>query len=343
MKQEFSQKSKTPPEVAFYYPNQYFYDPTWAKNLILFFDGIGMLIPNYMKDHANHDDHTVIAALKEHDLFHVIDPETAVDKDATLKLASIMTDIIASGALDELSSQETAFGSISRSRLGFHGYEELAQMIFEELKSRGLAKDTEDEGYSIPIHRAVRSLILVLLAHILRPQGQKRGLDLSPATDRRELVEALGQLVSISAPPTLNDVVAFDMNAVGVDLKSVPIDEVLAFRKEHYPEHRNYSLCVRNFVRELSLMEPKERTLAFEARKEELDSIASDLRKRARGTWKNPSSFGLGLAGAVWTFITGNPVGAFLAAARTLTGVGGSDKVETGVYSYLFSTNPKWR
>ena len=211
MKQQISDISKTRPEIAFYYPNQYFFDPRWAKNLILFFDGIGMLIPNYMKDHANLDDDIVITALKEHELFHVIEPETAVDREATLELVTIMTDIITSGALDTLNTNETAFGSISSSRMGFYGDSELAQMIFEELKKRGLAKDTEDGGHSIPIEKTVRSLILVLLAHILRPQGQKQGLDLSPATDRPKLVEALQQLVSISASPTLNDVVAFDM------------------------------------------------------------------------------------------------------------------------------------
>ena len=342
MKQQFSEKSKARPEIAFYYPNQYFRDPNWAKNLILFFDGIGMLIPNYMKDHYNLDDHTVITALKEHQLFHVIEPETAVNKDATLELVTIMTEIITSGALDKLNSDGMAFGSISSSRLGFYGDPELAQMIFEELKDRGLAKNTTDGGHSIPIHWAVRSLILFLLAHILRPQGQKRGLDLSPATDCPELVEALGQLVSISASPTLNDVVVFDMNTVGVDLRTVPIDEVLAFRMEHYSEHRNSSLCVRKFVRELGQMESKEQVLAFEARREELDSIASDLCTRARKTWKKPASFCLGLAGAAWTSIAGNPLGGLLAAARTLAGSGGSDKVEKDVYSYLFSAHSRF-
>ena len=37
------------PEVAFYYPGQYWYDADWIKNLILFFDGIAMLIPEYME------------------------------------------------------------------------------------------------------------------------------------------------------------------------------------------------------------------------------------------------------------------------------------------------------
>ena len=90
MKDQFSKESKVLPEVAFYYPNQYLFDLDWAKNLILFFDGIGMLIPNYMEDHSQLDDLAIITGLKEHGLFHVIEPETAVDKDATLELVSRM-------------------------------------------------------------------------------------------------------------------------------------------------------------------------------------------------------------------------------------------------------------
>ena len=343
MKNQFSDESKVPPEIAFYYPGQYLSDPDWAKNLILFFDGIGMLIPNYMKNHSRLDDLAIITGLKEHGLFHVIEPETAVDKDATLNLVSIMTDIIASGALDELNNEATAFGSISMSRLGFKGDRELAQMIFEELKSRGLAKDTEDGGHSIPIHKTIRSLILVLLAHILRAQGKKRGLDLSPATDRSDIVKALGEFVSVSSTPTipaLNDIVAFDMNTVGVDLRLVPIDEVLAFREEHYPEYRKYSLCVRTFVRELSCMESKERNQAFGERQEELESLANDLSKLMPRTWEKFVPFGLGLIGAAWNLAQDNWFAAAITAATGMSATLG--KIDTGAYSYLFSARSRF-
>jgi hypothetical protein len=39
-----------PPEIAFYYPNPVWYLGNWVKSLILFFDGIGLLVPTYMKD-----------------------------------------------------------------------------------------------------------------------------------------------------------------------------------------------------------------------------------------------------------------------------------------------------
>ncbi len=37
------------PEVAFYYPNRYLLDVDRAKNLILFVDGIALLIPEYIR------------------------------------------------------------------------------------------------------------------------------------------------------------------------------------------------------------------------------------------------------------------------------------------------------
>ena len=216
-------------------------------------------------------------------------------------------------------------------------------MIFEELKSRGLAKDTEDGGHSIPIHKTIRSLILVLLAHILRAQGKKRGLDLSPATDRSDIVKALGEFVSVSSTPTipaLNDIVAFDMNTVGVDLRLVPIDEVLAFREEHYPEYRKYSLCVRTFVRELSCMESKERNQAFGERQEELESLANDLSKLMPRTWEKFVPFGLGLIGAAWNLAQDNWFAAAITAATGMSATLG--KIDTGAYSYLFSARSRF-
>lgn len=324
------------PEIAFYYPNPYWRNPDWVKNLILFFDGIGMLIPNYMEHHSDIDDQAVIAGLKEHGLFHVIEPETAVNKDAAHALADLLVDIIASDRLDHLQSEETRFHELSMSRLGFSGDPELAQMILDELKSRNLARDTED-GVSIPMHPMVRSLILVLLAQILRPAGRERGLDLSPITDHSQLVAALNELLSAPTGPTASDVIAFDMAMVGVDLGSEDIGEVLTFRQEHYAEHRNYVLSIRRFARELSLMEEAERQIAFSARQEELDDIASTLRKLARGGWHKPASFGVSLCGAAWTYATGDPIGAAIAAGGTLMGLsGGDDSVEVGAYSYLF-------
>ena len=220
-------------------------------------------MPDYMRDWLDRFDPALVEGLRSHGLLHVPEPEAGVDEAAAKKLAEAMAEAIASGALDDLSGERTAFAELSMSRLGFRGDAELAGMIVEELKARGLARDTED-GVSIPLHPAVRSLVLVLLAQILRPYGGRVGLDLSPVTDRPDVVRALTELLSLPDAPSTGSVVSFDMATVGVDLAPVPIDEVLDFRRQHLQEHRAYARKVRQFVRELGSLPEEQRPEAFE-------------------------------------------------------------------------------
>ena len=332
------------PEVAFYYPGQYWRNVDWAKNLVLFFDGVAMLIPEYMSDHSSFDDLPVIAALKSHDLFHVIRPEASVGQKEAEALAGALVDVITSGTLDHLISaadadvRASSFGSLSMSRLGYRGDRELAEFVVNELKARGLAADSED-GMSIPMHRTVRALILVLLSQILRSRGKDMNLRLSPATDQPRLVASLGEILlgESASSSSFGDVVSLDMAKVGVDLASVPMDEVLDFRAQHYSEHRKYILSVRRFTNELSLMDIEHRAAAFEERQEEIDDVARSLTRANWRAWRRPASFAMTLAGAGLTGATGNPLLAALIAAGALLGYENTDRNDVGVYSYLFS------
>ena len=330
------------PEVAFYYPGQYWWDTDWVKNLILFFDGIAMLIPEHMRDYGGYEDRPVIAALKEHDLFHIVRPEEQVGKAETELLAENLIDIIASGHLDHLTrnrgTRDSAFGSLSMSRLGFMGDEKLAEFMLKELKDRGLAADSED-GVTIPIDRTVRTLILVLLSQILKSSGDRMGIELSPATDRLDVIEALDEIISgpDSLAQSVGEIVSFDMAMVGVDLSSVPMDEILDFREQHYKQHRNYRLDVRRFARELCLMPEDERRDTFERRQDELDSAARELKRMSREAWRKPISFAFGLAGVMSTLL-GNPIAAAIAASgAAVSSMSSAGPNDIGVYSYLFS------
>ena len=283
-------------EIAFYYPNPMWTYGDWIKNLILFFDGIALLVPDYMKERPEEIDRPIVVGLKEKGLLEIIEPERAVDKSATEKLAMAMTDIITSGILDELAKEETAFHELSMSRLGSYGDEGLYKMIFDELKMRGLAKESKDD-VSIPMHPKVRSLVLVLLSQILRPYGSTINANLSPATDMDSMVRALSELLSLKIEPSSGSVIEFDLNTVTVDLSAVPFDEVLDFRKQNLDAHKRYMLSVRKFAMELSRMPEEEQKVAFEIRQTELDALASDLRNRGRKSWKRSASFGV-IAGA---------------------------------------------
>ena len=145
-------------EIAFYYPGPLWHSSDWIKNLLLFFDGVALLVPTYMKERPEQIDPIMASPLREHGLLHILEPETLVDKSATEQLAAVLTNIITSGVLDPLSKEGTVFHELSYSRLGSYGDLGLAKMILSELKARGLARESED-GVSIPMHPTVRYLI----------------------------------------------------------------------------------------------------------------------------------------------------------------------------------------
>lgn len=322
-------------DVAFYYPGPFWYSAGWIKNLLLFFDGLALLVPSYMRDRPSILEPEMAVPLESQGLLHILEPETLVNRQATEQLATALTDIITSGALDPLTKERTSFQELSWSRLGGYGDEGLARMILDELKTRNLAEDTRD-GVSIPMHPMVRSLVLVLLAQILRPSGKGQGLDLAPATDRPELVGALRELLAIESAPSTGHVVALDLQTVGVDLEDVPLDEVLGFRRAHLSEHRRYATDVRRFVRDLSLLSQPERERELATRKQDIQEAAASLRGLSTKAWKRRAAFGLSIAGAAWTATTGNPVGAALAVGGAILGFQSTPK-ESGAYSYLFS------
>ena len=184
-------------------------------------------------------DPAIAAGLEGAGLLTILSPETLIDKAATERLAT---------ELGERHRQRGArqpsvvrpFAEISWSRLGGIGDPALAEMIYEELRDRGLARESED-GVSIPLHPMVRSLVLVLLAQILKETGSRVGLDLCPATDVPRVQQALGELIGAVAPAGPADVIEVDLEFIAPDLSAVPMDEVLDFRRRYAMEYQAYA------------------------------------------------------------------------------------------------------
>lgn len=325
------------PQMGFYYPGPIWYRSEAIKNLLLFFDGVSLLVPSYMEDRPEQMNPELVLPLKEQGLLQILNPEEHVDRQATEELATVLVDLIASGALDRLATDKpTRFHELSRSRLGYYGDTGLAEMLFDELKQRGLARDTED-GVSIPMHPFVRYLILVLLAQILRPQGRSVGLDLLPVTDRADLVDALVELLDLPGVASQGRVVTADLQTVGVDLTTVPLDEVLSFRSQYANAYRAYARDVRAFVREVSQLDHDQAREALTDRQERLSDLANDLRKLGRDSWKKPASWAMSAAGAVWAITTGDLLGLALTGAGVAVASGSKSKGQAEAFSYLFS------
>jgi hypothetical protein len=58
------------PQVAFYYPGPMWRGSDYIKNLLVFFDGVALLVPEYMRDRPFDFDPAVATGLKDQGLLH---------------------------------------------------------------------------------------------------------------------------------------------------------------------------------------------------------------------------------------------------------------------------------
>ena len=330
------------PDLAYYYPAPYWglAEVDRLKSLLLFFDGIAILLPRYMSGRESAADPVLAGPLREMGLLTILEPETFVDQAVTEALITAVTELITNGAFDDLDHPKHAYQELSRSRMGWGADVELSDMITEELVARGLARPSED-GVSVPLHPFVRATFLVLLSQLARDAGRRAGLRLHPATTSYRTVQDLLRVLSLPASPSSGHLVTLDLETVGLDLESVPLDDILDFREHHGKAYRAYARNVRQQVSELGLLEPEEREVTLADRREEVRDAAKDLRNATRLRWRNPlGTFALGAAGAVWLGAgpLRDPLGAVLATAAAASVLAGASLGQQPViaYSYIF-------
>ncbi len=330
------------PDLAYYYPA-----PFWVpgetdklKNLLLFFDGLAILLPRYMAGRETAADPYLAGPLREMGLLTVLEPETFVDKPVAEALIATLTELITSGAFDDLDRPKNVYQELSHSRLGSYGDPRLSEMIIDELVRRDLARPSED-GVSVPMHPVVRTAILVLLAQLARDAGRRAGISLHPATTSSRAIRDLLTVLSLPASPSAGHLVTLDLETVGVDLSAVPLEDILDFREHHGQAYRSYARNVRQQVSELGLLEPEEREIALRDRHDELREMAEELRSTAQHRWRNPAGlFALSAAGAGWMAEHGHdPIGAVLAlVAAGLALAGAVPRQQVTAYSYVFAS-----
>lgn len=323
--------------TAFYYPGWIWREPRWLKNMLLFFDQVAVLVPEYMLDAPEQADPVMVAGLREHGLLHLLSAADMLDQAATERLVTQMAELLSSGALDDLRRTDHPVAMISWSRLGHRADRELSRMLVEELEQRGLARASED-GVSVGLHPLVRSLILVLLSQILRRRGQELGFNLAPVTDLPNVHRALNELLGLPSLPSAGHVMSLDLEAVGIDLSAVSIEEILEFRAAHGAEYRAYARDLRATLRALGQLDPDEQTEALADRRECLADAAVVLREHGSRWWKTPASIALGIGGAAWTLTTGDVWGALVAAGAVgVSAVPDGDPSVADAHSYLMS------
>lgn len=324
------------PEVAYYYPQPYWQmaEADSLKSLLLFFDRIAILLPRYMRGREILADPVLAGPMKERGLLHVLEPETFVDQAMTEQLANTLTQLIEAGSFND-ADRSVYFQELSRSRMGWDADVDLAKSVIGELRRRGLAKKSAD-GVSVPLHPLVRTTVLVMLSQFARARGRQMDLDLHPVTGQRGAVDGLATVLNLPNMPSAGHVVALDLETIGLDLASVPLDEVLAFRESNGDAYRDYARDLRRTVAELSHLDTADRELLLADRREELGDRAHELRRTAMRAWRQPlASIGLGAVGAAWAADHGDIVAAALALAAGVIGAS-VPRADAGAYTYLF-------
>ena len=188
------------------------------------------------------------------------------------------------------------------------------------------------------MHPEVRNAFLIILAQLARDSGSRRQLDLHPVTNDPAALEGFRAFFEMDPMPSRGLVVSFDLEVVSVDLDAVPLDEVLQFRDENRDAHRKYMENLRTFARSLNGLDAVDLQRVFADRQAHLEEQARTLRQLSWQAWQSApkvGGFGLGLAGAAVSLVTGNPLPAAIGIASSLLGMvpdapGGSP------YSYLF-------
>lgn len=161
-------------------------------------------------------------------------------------------------------------------------------------------------------------------------------LDLHPVTGQRGAVDGLATVMNLPNMPSAGHVVALDLETIGLDLASVPLDEVLAFRESNGDAYREYARDLRRTVTELSPLDLADRERLLADRREELADRAHELRRTAMHAWRQPlASVGLGATGAAWAAGQGDIVAAALSLAAGVIGASVS-RADAGAYTYLF-------
>jgi len=326
--------------LAFYYPGPIWQWGDQIKNAILFFDGVALLVPDYLRNKPVDVDPAIATGLLNHGLLEILSPEEMITKEAADRMAGTIVSLIESGAIDAIPDGHPHFAELSMSRLGYAAAPDIADTIFRRLHERGFVRPSED-GVSIPMHPIVRNLILVLWSQFLRPIGRTLGMELSPLTDRPEVMAGLVELLGQAEMPSAGHIVQFDLKAVGVDLSSFPLEEVLQFRESEGVAYRRYSRDLQSLLRALGPLDREERTAALRDRRDELAERALALRQNAKQAWKKDVAVTLGLAGAAWALLHGDVLAGFAAGASAV-GFGTRQEDSADAYSYLLRASAKF-
>jgi hypothetical protein len=297
--------------------------------------------------------------LMERNLLTNFAPSSWLDRESAELLAKTLFEFIRHST--DTQYHTARFDFLTVEHWGGYVAPETAGAFLREIQRRGLASDSVDENGLVRMHPDVRLLVLLAFVKVLETCVRRTGeVRLQPTTNDyrfiseylRNLQDYLGVYDEFDRHSPVNfgirsagrrdsirwtaGVIGRDLCTVGVDLSSVPLDELLDFRREQGQHYRAYARSLRRFLADTEFQGDDERRAAIAERRMEIMDMAADLRSRGRKAFGRDNIVtALSLFGAAWTALHGDPIGAALAAASAAVGIKGQE-ISVSSYSYLF-------
>jgi hypothetical protein len=332
-------------ELALFHPLAMKTSGSWFKTLLPFFDGIVLIRRSPSDQLGCLVDSDEVGELIERELVEVFDVSALTDAPAAEAMRDALADTATRHALDDVGSEEIFYYG-QRIYWTLNGPEpsiDMMDMRNELMQQVGVGTPVREpgtEGPKAPVHTRVWAPVLTLVPQVVRNGGLGRGLDLHPVTDRQLSAASLLRVLELEGMPTAGRTVALELEPVALDLRDVPIDDVLAFRTEHGDSLRAYARSLREVVHEVGTLEPSARDARLAEQRERLADEAHALRRLARAWAGRPlPTFGLGIIGAGWreTETAAAPLGRLAELAGTNTFAPGARMS----YSYVFGAHPR--
>lgn len=337
------------PRFAFHHPwppNDGRHIGAWMKSMLLFFDGVALLVPSGSEELVVKGQSETVIPLIEMGLLRTLDPARLIDREVSTALLNLVLEIATSREREFIYSGRSidARGILYHDLTGPRSLDrderEASRIVWEEMQRRGFASHFGPDD-TILVDPDKWGLILAFLAQALRPAGLKQGLDLQPATDDLYLISSLIKALDLPRFPSAGHVLTFDLEQVSLDLTHTPIHEVLEFRERHGEQYRAYTSNLQRFAFEISALPVEDREASLIDRHLELADEADRLKRLARTWWRRPvATIGVGMAGAVWSGAQGDWASSIISLLGGIVGAGGKPDARSA-YSYLFKAQSK--
>src|SRR5919198_4204008 len=132
---EFMSEASAAREIAYYYPEPYWlaHEGGWVRSLLLFFDEIAILLPEYMRGRHILADPTLAGSIEDRGLLRVLEPESFIDDATAEKLIGVIDALVDQGAFRDL-PEVGGLAELSMSRMGYQVAHDLARRLYDKLR-----------------------------------------------------------------------------------------------------------------------------------------------------------------------------------------------------------------